>query len=76
LDMGPLLFAIIRGNSSTGQVLCLHSVSDKPQKSTLPPPFDSESMLKNLVSGKQIGVVDRSIELEPYQVLWLESTGN
>jgi len=76
LDMGSLLFAIIRGNSSTGQVLCLHSVSDKPQKSTLPPPFDSESMLKNLVSGKQIGVVDRSIELEPYQVLWLESTGN
>jgi len=76
LNLGSLLFAIIRGNSSTGLVLCLQSVSDRQQKITLPPPFDSESALQSLLSGKRIGVVDRSIELGPYQVLWLEGAGN
>jgi len=75
LNLGPLLFAIIRGTSLTGQVLCLQSVSDKRQKITLPAPFDSANTLRNLVSGKQVGVVDKGIELESYQVLWLETLG-
>jgi len=76
LDLGPSLLAIVRGNFSTGQVLCLQSVSGKQQKIKVPPPFDSVSTLQNLVSGKQISVVDGGVELGPYQVLWLESIGN
>jgi len=74
LNLGTSLFAIIRGMSSTGRVLCFHSVSDKHQKITLPAPFDSAAALHNLVSGKRIDVVDKGIELGPYQVLWLEDT--
>jgi len=74
LDLGPLLFAFIRGTPSTAQVLCLHSVSDKRQKITLPAPFDSADTLQDIVGGKRAGVVDGSIKLEPYQTLWLKIT--
>jgi len=75
LNLGPSLFAIIRGTSSTGRVLCLHSVSDKEQEITLPTSFNSASTLQNLVSGERINVVDKGLlELEPYQVLWLEDS--
>lgn len=73
LNLGSLLFAIIRGtSSSTGQVLCLQSVSDKLQKIALPPPFDSASTLRDIVSGRMVNAEDRSVELDSYQVLWLE----
>ena len=71
LNLGPLLFAIIRGTSSIGQVLCLQSVSDKRQRISLPAPFNSANTLQDLVSGKRADVVDGGIELEPYQVLWV-----
>ncbi len=72
LDLGPLLFALIRTSSEGRSVLCLQSVSGEPQLVDIPGDFSAADSLRDLIGGNRITVKDGRIELDPWSVLWLE----
>ena len=69
LELGEGLFALLRGASGNGQVLCLQSVSHHPQTVDLKH-SGLNGKLRDLISGMDV-VTNSMLGLEPYAVCWL-----
>ncbi len=72
LDIGPLIFGLIRSSSDGREVLCLQSVSSENQRIKLPSEFSGFQNLHDINGNVDIPVKDNEIEMAPWQVLWLE----
>ncbi len=75
LDSGPRVFTMLRNDPLSGdQILCLHNVSDRPQrvKMNLRDIFVDSRPIVDVITGLS-PVQPRSeiISLQPYQSLWL-----
>jgi len=75
LKSGEAIFAVLRASPDNSQrVLCLHNVSSKPQYFTLDwnTIFPSSSIsLKDLITERRIDLKTNTLDLMPYQQLWL-----
>ena len=71
LDLGPGLFALIRGTDESGRILCLQSVTSEPQTVRIPDSFSAPS-LKDLITGEPQNTEEGAVEMAPWGVLWLE----
>ncbi len=75
LDCGPRVFAVLRHNLLSGdQVLCLHNVSNRPQRVRLKlrSILKAPGPLMDLITGlTPLQPHSESIPMQPYQSLWL-----
>ncbi len=72
LDLNPAVFAILRGDTGKDQAICLHNVSSVAQAVMLDLSRLGKQSAVNMLSGKihPGGVI--SLQLEPYQTIWLD----
>ncbi len=72
LNLGSSLFALIRTSYDGRSVLCLQSVSGESQNIALPPDFSGAGFLHDLCGDRSIPITGKRVEMDPWQVLWLE----
>ncbi|MBU1662190.1 MAG: alpha-glucosidase C-terminal domain-containing protein, partial [Chloroflexi bacterium] len=78
LTVHPAVFALLRTSPDECEtVLCLHNVTDQPQKFTIALdalPLPAAGSMSDIVSKQKFGVIDGQLPLtiQPYQVLWLQ----
>jgi glucosylglycerate phosphorylase len=71
LDLSPAVFCVLRGDSGSSQVVCLHNVSGNPQAITLDLAGLGVWGASDLLSGQSLAGGKLSLELPPYGILWL-----
>jgi glycosidase len=71
LDLGPGVFALIRRSFENEQVLCLQSVVGVRQKLSLPKNLEPDTPFVDLITGRVVDHAGDSIEMNPWEVLWL-----
>ena len=72
LDLNPAIFTILRGQSESDQVICLHNVSGETQTAH----FDLSNIGKqsavDMLSGRIITGEHITVIMEPYETVWLD----
>jgi glycosidase len=71
LDLNPAIFAVLRGKTGKDQALCLHNVSHTAQAVRLDLDRLGKRGAQDLLSGIIHPVSEISLQLEPYQTVWL-----
>jgi hypothetical protein len=72
LDLSPAIFAILRGETGKDQAMCLHNVSNTAQAVRLDLGQFPKRSAVDMLSGKIHTVSEKSLQLEPYQTVWLD----
>lgn len=72
LDLGSRVFVFSRiSENDDNSVICLHSVSERNQRITIPPKVTNGAKeVEDLISGRTYELPE--VRLSPYEVLWLE----
>jgi glycosidase len=72
LDLNPAIFAILRGETRKDQAMCLHNVSNTAQAVRLDLDRLGKRSAEDMLSGKIHPGSKISMQLEPYQTVWLD----
>jgi glycosidase len=72
LDLNPAIFAILRGENGKDRVMCLHNVSRTAQAVRLNLDRFSKRNAVDMLSGKIHPGSEISLQIEPYQTVWLD----